>query len=98
MLKDELGPNVNTDSKIKKVYPYKFKIATREEIENAIKTENDNVVFLHKIGPEGTKKKARCYNLILGAKDAKLYYFEYHMISSKKPDGFTIKDFKKLAK
>ena len=98
VLKDELGPNVNTESKIKKVYPYKFKIATREEIEEAVKNENDNVVFLHKIGPEGTKKKARCYNLILGAKDAKLYYFEYHMINSKKPDGFTIKDFKKLAK
>ncbi len=98
VLKNELGPNVNTESKIKKVYPYKFKIVTREEIEEAIKTENDNIVFLHKIGPEGTKKKARCYNLIMGAKDAKLYYFEYHMISDKKPDGFTIKDFKKLAK
>lgn len=98
VIKDELGPNVNTEAKIKKIYPYNFKIVSREEIAKAIKTENDNIVFLHKIGPEGTKKKARCYNLIMGAKDAKLYYFEYHMINDKKPDGFTLKDFKKLAK
>ena len=98
VIKDELGPNVNTEAKIKKIYPYNFKIVSREEITKAIKTENDNIVFLHKIGPEGTKKKARCYNLIMGAKDAKLYYFEYHMINDKKPDGFTLKDFKKLAK
>ncbi len=98
LLKNELGPNVNTESKIKKVYPHKFKIVSREEIEKAIKEENDNIVFLHKVGPEGTKKKARCYNIIMGAKDAKLYYFEYHMISDKKPDGFLARDFKKLVK
>ncbi len=98
LLRNELGPNVNTESKIKKIYPHKFKIVSRDEISKAIKDENDDIVFLHKVGPEGTKKKARCYNAILGAKDAKLYYFEYHMISSKKPDGFLARDFKKLVK
>ncbi len=98
VLKEELGADVNTEAKIKKVYPYKFKLVTAEDIEQAIKDNDPNVVFLHKVGPEGTKIDARCYNVIIGAADAKFYYFDYHKISDKNPDGFLASDFKKLVK
>jgi len=98
VLKEELGPDVNTEAKIKKVYPYKFKLVTAEDVEQAIKDNDPNVVFLHKVGPEGTKIDARCYNVIIGAADAKFYYFDYHKISDKNPDGFLSSDFKKLVK
>jgi hypothetical protein len=98
VLKEELGPDVNTEAKIKKVYPYKFKMVTTEDIEQAIKDQDPDVVFLHKVGPEGTKIDARCYNVIIGAADAKFYYFDYHKISDKNPDGFLSSDFKKLVK
>ena len=85
-------------SRIKKVYPYKFRIVTKEDIEEAIKNRDPDVVFLHKVGPEGTKVNARCYKMVIGAADANFYYFDYHKISEKKPDGLLSQDFKKMAK
>jgi hypothetical protein len=98
LLQEELAPSVNTVARIKKVYPYKFEIVTMEDIEQAIKDRNPDVVFLHKVGPEGTKLDARCYNIIIGAADANFYYFDYHKISDKNPDGFLESDFKNLVK
>lgn len=97
LIKEELAPNVDTKTEIAAIYPYKIKFVTRDELEEAIDKDEEDVVFLHKVGPEGTKRKARCYNLILGT-DSQLYYFDYHMITDKKPDGLLESDFKKLAK
>ncbi|MCK4919909.1 MAG: hypothetical protein KAS71_02620 [Bacteroidales bacterium] len=98
LLEDELSKEVSTAARIKKIYPYKFKITTMEEIKAAVLAKDEDIVFLHKVGPEGKKLKARCYKIIIGAGDAEFYYFDYHMISDKKPDGFLQTDFKKLAK
>jgi hypothetical protein len=98
LLKEELAPEVNSASRIKSVYPFKFKVVTTEDIEQAIREQDADVVFLHKVGPEGTKINARCYKVIIGAADANFYYFDYHKISDKKPDGFLESDFKSLAK
>lgn len=98
VVKDELAPDCNTEAKIKKIYPYRFKIVTREEVAKAIDERKPEVVFLHKVGPEGTRLVARCYKIIIGAADSKFYYFNYHNISKSKPDGFLASDFKKLAK
>jgi hypothetical protein len=98
LLEDELEKSVNSVSEIKKIYPYKFQIVTTDDIEQAIKDRNPDVVFLHKVGPEGTKTNARCYKVIIGAADANFYYFDFHKISDKNPDGFLESDFKKLAR
>lgn len=95
----ELNPDLNTEAAIKAVYPYKFKIVTREEAEAAIDRKDPDVVLLHKVGPEGTRKKeVRCYKAIIGASDARLYYFAFHMINDKAKEGMLAKDFQKLAK
>jgi hypothetical protein len=98
VLEEELASSVNTEAKIKKVYPYKFELVTMEDIEQAIKDRDPDVVFLHKVGPEGTKKDARSYKVIIGAADANFYYFDYHKISDKNPDGFLEADFRNLVK
>ena len=98
LLENELAKEVNSVARIKKIYPYRIKIVTKEEIELAIKERKDDVVFLHKVGPEGTKLNARCYKVIIGAADANFYYFDYHKISDKNPDGILASDFKKLAR
>lgn len=98
VLQEELGTAVNSEGKIRKVYPYKFAVVTRDDIEQAIKDRNPDVVFLHKVGPEGTKMNARCYNVVIGAADAKFYYFDFHKITEKNPDGFLESDFKNLVK
>jgi len=98
VLESELSGEVNSAARIKKIYPYKFKIATREEIAAAIEERDPDVVFLHKVGPEGTKTNARCYKVIIGAADANFYYFDYHTVSNNNPNGFLESDFKKLIK
>ena len=99
LVKEELAPDLNTEAQIKAIYPYKFKITTREEVEAAIDRKDPNVVLLHKVGPEGTRKRdVRCYKAIIGAADAHLYYFSWHMISDKAKEGMLAKDFQKLAK
>lgn len=98
LLEEELAKEVSTAARIKKVYPFKFRLVEPEQIKEAILSNDESVVFLHKVGPEGKKLKARTYKIIIGAGDAKFYYFDYHMNSDKKPDGFLESDFKKLAK
>lgn len=97
VLKDELAPSINSRAKMEKVYPYEFKIVSKEEIKQAIEERKENVVFLHKVGPEGTMKYARCYKIIIGADKPKLYYFEYHMIEDDQPDAFLKDDLEDLA-
>jgi hypothetical protein len=98
LVQDELSPAISTPARIKAIYPYKFKIVTKEEINQAIKDGNEEVVFLHKVGPEGKRTQARCYKIVIGAADANFYYFDYHMINEKNPDGFLESDLKKLAR
>lgn len=98
VLGEELGPNVNSLSKIKKVYPYDVKIVTREEIQQIIDNRDENAILLHKVGPGPENRKARTFKVLISAADAKLYYFDWHMINKKHPDGFLIDDFKKIAR
>jgi len=96
LVKDDLASNVNSLSKINNLYPYDVKLVTQEEVEQALKRKDPNVVILHKVGPEGTKYKARCYKILVGAADSRFYYFDYHMISKKKPDGLLDRDLKQM--
>jgi len=93
----EMSKDVNTETKIKKIYQGPVKFVSKEDIQKAI-ADKEDIVFLHKVGPETTNFKARCYKILIGAADAKFYYFDYHMVDSDMPDGFLEKDFKKLAK
>lgn len=96
--KDELENKINTEEKIKKIYPYKFKIVTRDELEEAIDNKLKDVIFLHKVGPSKSTNKARCWKIIMGASDARLYYFDYHRIDENHPDALLENDFKKMVK
>lgn len=96
LVKEDLTTEVNTESKIKSIYPHNVKIVTQEEVEDAIARKDDNIVFLHKVGPEGTKYKARCYKMLIGANSSQFYYFDYHMVSAKKRDGLLAKDLKNM--
>jgi hypothetical protein len=98
LIESELDKELQSPSKVRAVYPYKFEFVTREQIKQAIKDRDESVVFLHKVGPEGTRMNARCYKVLIGAADANFYYFDYHNISDKKPDGLLESDFKKLRK
>lgn len=97
VIKDELSNEVNSETKIKNSYPYACVITDRSVLEEKIMSGED-ILFLHKVGSEGTKRKARCWIIIMNAKDAEIYYFNYHMIDKKHPDGILLTDFKNLSK
>jgi hypothetical protein len=98
LLKTDLTPDVSTEAKIKEVYKYKFKIVTPDEIRQAVEDGDQNIVFLHKVGPKAHKKDARCYKIIIGAGDGKVYYYDYHKVSDKNPDGLLKSDLVSLNK
>lgn len=97
LIEGELADEVNTKGEIEDVYPYDFKIVNRDEVKQAIKDQREDVVFLHKVGPQGTRRKARCYKILIGADDARFYYYNYHNISKgRRPDGFLKRDFRRI--
>jgi hypothetical protein len=96
LVKEELAPDIRDIKKIKAIYPYQVEIVTQEDIADAIERQDPEVVFLHKVGPEKTRIRARVYKLLVGAGDSKLYYWDYEMIENANDDAFQARDFKKL--
>ncbi len=97
LVKEDLEKGCQTESAIKSVYPYKFKLVSESEVRKALEDKDDNVVILHKIGPK-KNFKSRCYKMLMGAGDASVYYFDYHTVSLKNPDALLEKDLKKIGK
>jgi hypothetical protein len=97
---DELSKDVNTLTKIKKIYPDNVKLVNRDQVREAIDNREPNVVILHKVGPEGTRKNSRCYKILIGIDDARFYYFDYHTVGDdlNDADAFLASDMKKIAK
>ncbi len=97
LIPEEIEPKLRTEQAFKKIYPYAFKFVTRNDIEKAIDERNENVVFLHKVGP-GNKIGSKTYKILIDTKNATLYYFDNHTVSESKPDVFLEQDVKNLIK
>jgi hypothetical protein len=82
---------------IKKVYSGKVKIVSQEEIEKAIADKDENVLLLHLVAPPKDVDGYLTLKMIVGAADAKLYYFDFHKIKKNKAPGtFLPDDFKAI--
>ncbi len=92
----DLAGEVNTLKKIKATYPHDVRLVSEEEVEEAINTKAPNTVIIHKVGPENTNKSGWCYKALFGTDDSKLYFFDHHTVSEKRPDGLLEKDFRRL--
>ncbi|RPI44201.1 MAG: hypothetical protein EHM46_03150 [Bacteroidetes bacterium] len=97
-VEDELARDVSSEARIRGVFPGAVKIVERDQIKEMIMNGDENAVFLHKVGPEGNRMESRVYKILIGAGDAKFYYFDYHTNGGDKPDALLESDFKKLAK
>lgn len=98
VVENDLEKNTRALAQIRKNYSYTVKVVTSDNIEKAIAEKNPNVVYLHKVGPDGTRLQARCYKIILGAGDDQIYYFNYHTIDKSEGDGLLDSDFKKIGR
>jgi hypothetical protein len=100
LLEHELAPNINTVEKIKQFYPYEVKIVTREQIAEAIATDNKKVAFLHKIGPEDTTRSGRgkCWKFVVTAAEGKVLFSANHDVDRNNPDALLASDLQSMAK
>lgn len=97
--KEDLSQEVNTIEKVKQIYPYKVKLATKEEIRKAIEEKAEDVAIFYRLGPEGkVRGESKCWNFIIATKDGKPFYYASHKVNSEVPNALTAKDFKKLRK
>lgn len=96
LVKSDLQTSVDTEAKIRSVYPYPVRLVTEEEVAEAIERKDPDVVFLHKVGPQGGAYKTRCYKIVIGAADSRFYYFDVHTIDKDSPDRLLLKDFKRM--
>jgi hypothetical protein len=95
---EDLAPEISTEESIKKIYPYKLKIVSEDEIMEAINNKTPNTLILHKVGPMGERKTGYCFKMLIGVDDSEMYYYNYHMTDSKNPNGLLESDLKRLAR
>lgn len=95
--KDDLAPEVSSVESIAAYYPYKVMIVEEEDIIEAIEEQQD-ILVVHKVGPEGMNGNGTCIKMLLGADDAVLYYYNSHMAGRKNANGLLVSDFKRLGR
>jgi hypothetical protein len=95
---EDMDQSVNSDEKIKKIYPYNIKVAGEDEIKQAISSKAANTLILHKVGPVGGKKEGYCFKMLIGTDDSKMYYYNQHLVDNKNPNCFLPSDLKRLAR
>ncbi|HEY4786449.1 MAG TPA: hypothetical protein VIH57_10390 [Bacteroidales bacterium] len=94
--KSDLAEEVNTIEKIKAIYPYDVRIVSSSEIEKAVMDRTPNTLIAHQISPGPEDKIGRCYKIIYGVDDNKIYYYYFVKISDVRPSGFLAFDFKRF--
>ncbi|MDR3093552.1 MAG: hypothetical protein LBU62_02770 [Bacteroidales bacterium] len=90
----DLSKEVNSLEAIQKVYSGKVRIASTEEITQAIEKKEANTAVLLQVGPSEDEHSGRSYRLIYGIDNGKLLYYNYQNLSEKTPQGMLAKDFK----
>lgn len=96
--KEDLSPGISTSERIKAIYPHDIKIVSEDDIREAIEKKVPNTLILHKVGPVGNWKTGYCFKMLIGTDDADMYYYNYHLIDSKNPNGLLESDLKRLAR
>ncbi len=98
VIENDLEKNTRALADIRKNYKHNIKVVKPEDIQKAITEKNPNVLFMHKVGPEGSRLQWRVWKMIIGADNGMMYYYDMHTISKSAGDGFLAKDFVKINK
>ena len=90
----DLSEQVNTIEKIQNEYPGKVKIVSPEELQKAIEEQTPNTAVLHQVSPGENDNSGRSYCVIIGADNARLYYYNDVAITQRRPPGMLARDFR----
>lgn len=74
-----------------------IRFVSREEIIKAVKEKRPNTVVSFLVHPKG-EEYARCYKMLFGTDDAKLYFYGYHKSNALQRGGFTRWDIERIAR
>ncbi len=97
LAKEDLVPELREEAAVKALYPHPFRLVSRDEIDKALNDPPAGMAFLFVVKPGDEGDEGRVYKMILDPQ-GKMYYFNYHLISKKKPNGFLPSDLKRLGK
>lgn len=98
LLKDEVSPDLRNNSALKTNYMYDAEFATREQIENLIKSDDDYALIAHIISPLSDSKLTFCVKIIIDTKNGMIYYYDTQKLK-KNTDGYILpSDLKKISK
>ncbi|MDX9929527.1 MAG: hypothetical protein RBS37_06720 [Bacteroidales bacterium] len=95
---EDMEASISNREEIGKIYNQPFMLVAEEEIRNAITGKRPNTLILHKVGPAEELLGAYVFKMLIGADDARMYYFNTHKIDQKNPNGFLPADLKRLAR
>ncbi|HET6244947.1 MAG: hypothetical protein H0V01_00235 [Bacteroidetes bacterium] len=98
VLAEDLTAKVYSEEAIAKIFKGEVKIVDQKQINTAIKKQDPNVLYFHKIGPEKISNTGTCLKYILSAKGGELLYISEHKISKGTPEGLLESDFKQFNK
>lgn len=95
---NDLSPEINSMKKIAEYYPYKINIVSEDEMKKAVKENSENKVVLHSVGPGSSADAGRCYKMLFGTDDSKMYFYDYHRITKRRPGGLLSRDLKRISR
>jgi hypothetical protein len=88
---DMMSLNANSIPKIKRVYPFHFRLLSTSEIETELASNPPNTLFNFHVGPTESTGAGKCFEMIFDA-EGNLYYYHYRKITNENKDGFNRKD------
>jgi hypothetical protein len=94
--KDDVTSGVSEERMNKKV-KNDVRFVSREEIIKAVEERRPNTVVSFLVYPKGDGY-ARCYKMLFGTDDAKLYFYGYHKANALQRGGFTRWDIERIAR
>lgn len=94
--KDDVTSGV-TAERMEKKNKNDIRFVSREEIIKAVEEKRPNTVVSYLVYPKG-EKSARCYKMLFGTDDSKLYFYGYHKSNSLQKGGFTRWDIERIAR
>ncbi len=93
--KNALAEDANSEEKIKKIYPYPFRLMTSSEIQKTLESNPANTVFNLHVGPVDDEPAGSCFEMIFDP-DGNLYYYQYRPITNINKDGFNLANFEEI--
>lgn len=95
VLKEEMAPEIRTETAFKDIYPYPFEFVGKEEIKDAISNYRENTLVLHLVK---AGENRYCVKFIADCATGRLVFFSYHKTDGNSGSVLLKKDLKSFAK